>query len=216
MSQLHSGRVQCEVGEPLGIELRSDGSIGACTGNQACLAACETHCAASGAVASTAGCTGYCSLTNDVACNTDAECLPDNGACNGPDPVGANFDICQCTCIDAVAGAAGRAGETQCNLGAVLNVEQSAPCDGSDVTIALGSACIPLTTATVSTLMTDANFTTGVTVPKTGTPASSSGAPLACSALVDGELSGLGARGAINFFGSALGDLAAVLAADCQ
>ncbi|HSP97123.1 MAG TPA: hypothetical protein VL049_07745, partial [Candidatus Dormibacteraeota bacterium] len=208
--------VECDGGDPLGIDLRSDGNVGACTSNDACGALCETHCAASGVVASLSGCTGYCSLSNDVSCTTDADCLPDNGACNGPDPVGASFDVCQCSCIDAAGGAAGRAGEMQCTLGAALTVERSAPCGGGDVTIDLGSACIPLTTATTSTLITDANFTATTTVPKNGVPAASSGAPVGCPALVAGELSGYKARGAINFFGSALGDLAALFAADCQ
>ena len=208
--------VECDGGAPLGIDVRSNGNIGACSGNDACVAECETYCAASGAVASLSGCTGYCSLTNDVACNTDADCLPDKGACNGPDPVGDKFDICQCSCTDGAAGAAGRAGEMQCNLGAALTVEANAPCGDGDVIINLGDACVPLTTATVSTLMTNANFSSTITVPKSGVPLSSSGAPVECPALTSDALTGLKVRGAINFFGSALGDLAVLLAADCQ
>ena len=208
--------VECAGGDPLGIDLRSDGNIGSCAGNNACAALCASHCAASGSSASLAGCTGYCSLTDDVTCSKDADCLPDKGACNGPDPVGAGFDICQCSCVDASAGAAGRNGEMQCNLGAVLTIERAAPCGDGDVTISLGAACIPLTTATASTLMTDANFTASTTVPKNGQPATSSGAPVECPALTTDDLTGLKARGAINFFGSALGDLAVVMAADCE
>jgi len=207
--------VECAGGDPLGIELRSDGNVGACAGNDACDAACDTHCAANGAERSIAGCTGYCSLGNDVACNTDEECLPDNGACNGPDPVGSNFDICQCTCIDRSTGAAGRDGEMQCNLGVVLTVEAAAPCTGGDVLIDLGTSCIATTTAGASTLMTDANFN-NTTVPGNGIPAASEGAPIACTPLLAGELSGLKIRGGVNFFGSALGDLATLFAADCE
>jgi hypothetical protein len=206
--------VECTGGAPLGIELRSSGNIGSCSGNDACAALCATQCAP--AAASLSGCTGYCSLTNDVACNNDADCLPDNGACNGPDPVGDKFDICQCSCQDSAAGEAGRPGEMQCNMGAALTIERAAPCDGTDITINLGSACVPLTTATVSTLITNANFGASITVPKSGTPASSSGAPVECSALTSDNLAGYKARGAINLFGSTLGDLAVLLAADCQ
>ncbi|MBX3026534.1 hypothetical protein KF840_16640 [bacterium] len=209
-----SAVVECDGGAPLGLELRSSGNIGSCGGNDACAAECATACAPR--VASLSGCTGYCSLTDDVSCSNDADCLPDKGACNGPDPVGANFDICQCSCLDPAAGAAGRPGEMQCNLGAALTVERAAPCDGTDITINLGSACVPLTTATASTLITTANFNASATVPKNGTPASSSGAPVTCSALSSRDLAGLKARGAINLFGSALGDLAVLLGADCQ
>jgi hypothetical protein len=104
----------------------------------------------------------------------------------------------------------------QCNMGAALTVERAAPCGGGDVTIDLGDACVPLTTAAVSTFITNANFNAEITVPKDGTPASSSGAPVACSALTTDDLAGYKARGAINFFGSTLGDLAVLLAADCQ
>ncbi|MFN8640848.1 MAG: hypothetical protein U0802_04005 [Candidatus Binatia bacterium] len=208
--------VECNGGAPLGIDLRSNGNVGSCSGNDACLAACQSHCAASGTTASLSGCTGYCSLTNNVECTTDADCLPDKGACNGPDPVGANFDVCQCSCIDAAAGAAGRPGEMQCNLGATLAVEAAAPCGDGDVTINLGSACIPLSTAAVSTFITNANFTSTVTVPKNGVPATAVGAPVECAALVADQLTGFKARGAINFFGSRLGDLATIFAADCR
>lgn len=208
--------VECNGGAPLGIDLRSNGNIGACAGNDACGDLCGTYCAGSGAVASLSGCTGYCSLSNDVSCSNDADCLPDKGACNGPDPVGANFDICQCSCTDAAAGPEGRPGEMQCNLGAALTVEKAKPCGDGDVTISLGDACVGLTTGTASTLITQANFSPAATVPKNDMPGASGGAPVACSALTADQLSGLKGRGVINFFGSALGDLAVLMAADCQ
>ena len=40
----------------------------------------------------------------------------------------------------------------------VLVVESGAPCDGTDVSIAVGDACIPVTTATAGSLITNANF----------------------------------------------------------
>lgn len=209
-----SAAVECNGGAPLGLEVRSSGNIGSCSGNDACAAQCEAFCAPR--VASLSGCTGYCSLTNDVECSKDTDCLPDNGACNGPDPVGSNFDICQCSCTDAAAGDAARPGEMQCNMGAALAVEAAAPCDGTDITINLGSACLPLTTASVSTLITNANFNAALTVPRSGTPASSTGTPVECSALTSDNLSGFKAGGAINLFGSTLGDLAVLLSADCQ
>ncbi len=210
-----SAVVACDGGAPLGVDLRSSGNVGACDGNGACATTCATSCAGNGSMPSTSGCTGYCSLTNDVECSTDADCLPDNGACNGPDPVGANADICQCNCINPASGPAAVAGDLQCNLGVHITVETNPPCDGSDVFIDLGNSCITQTTAMASTLITDANFLSG-TVPTSGTPAASHGAPIACAPLTSGSLSGLKLRGVVNFFGSALGDLATLFAADCQ
>ena len=143
---------------PLGVDLRSSGNVGACDGNGACAAECATSCAGNGAMASTSGCTGFCSLANDVECSVDADCLPDNGACNGPDPVGANADICQCNCINPASGPAAVAGDLQCPLGVHITVETNPPCDGSDVLIDLGNSCITQTTRQASTLITDANF----------------------------------------------------------
>ena len=122
-------------------------------------------CTGSGAMASLSGCTGFCSLANDVQCSVDADCLPDKGACNGPDPVGAHAGICQCSCINPAAGAAAVAGDLQCPLGAHLTVECNPPCDGGDVVIDLGDSCVTQTTATTSTLMTNANFGVGSPCP---------------------------------------------------
>ena len=207
--------VECTGGDPLGVELRSNGNVGTCDSNDACQAECETACTGSGAMRSASGCTGFCSLANNVECSVDADCLPDNGACNGPDPVGAHANVCQCTCINPSAGAAGVAGDLQCPLGVNLTVEANAPCNGTDVLIDLGNSCITQTTSTASTLITQANFTAG-TVPASGNPASGTGAPIECAALTGGSLGGLKLRGVVNFFGSALGDIASLFAADCQ
>jgi hypothetical protein len=207
--------VECNGGDPLGVELRSSGNVGECVSNDACLSECETSCAGSGAMASLSGCTGFCSLANDVQCSVDADCLPDKGACNGPDPVGAHAGICQCSCINTAAGPAAVAGDLQCPLGAHLTVEMNPPCDGSDVVIDLGDSCVTQTSSTTSTLITQANFGVG-TVPASGTPASGAGAAIQCPALTSGSLGGLKLRGVVNFFGSALGDIASQFAADCQ
>ena len=207
--------VECEGGAPLGVELRSNGNVGDCHSNAECETECQTACATSGAMASTSGCTGFCSLADAVECNVDADCLPDNGACNGPDPAGAHADICQCSCINPGAGGAAVAGDLQCPLGVNLTVEANPPCNGTDVLIDLGNSCITQTTATASTLISQANFTAG-TVPASGTPASGTGAAIQCSALTSNDLTGLKLRGVVNFFGSALGDIASLFAADCQ
>ncbi len=209
-------KIDCDGGSPLDIEVRSDGNVGTCTGDAACETLCDTHCDSIGAVQQSSGCTGYCSEGTGLACLNDAECLASNsGACNGPDPVGNNFDICQCQCVNGAVGAPARPGDFQCNLGSVLVVENQPPCDGTDIRINVGTTCVALTTGTATTLITDANFQPGTTVPKSGEPAGGQGTPVTCANYEAGDLTGLKIRGAVNFFGSALGDIASTLAVDC-
>jgi hypothetical protein len=204
-------------GPPLGVDVQSDGNIGACSGNAECATACDTHCGGLGAVQFDSGCTGYCSGETPQACTNDADCLPDNGACNGPDPVQAGQrDICQCTCLDSAAHGASAAGDLQCNLGSNLVVESAAPCNGTDVTIAIGETCIPVTTQRATGLITDANFSPGSTVPAPPNVNDQSGTALACETLDTSTTTGLSGVGAVNFFGSALGDLSVGLRATCQ
>jgi hypothetical protein len=211
-----SNDLYCDGGPPVGLSVRSDGNIGACTSNAACETACDAHCAAINSERVSAGCTGFCTAGSMKTCNLDKDCLPDDGACNGPDPVGTKNDICQCGCANASAGDPSRPGDFKCNLGANLVVEAHAPCDGTDVTINVGSACIPLTTGDASTLITHANFTEAGTVPGAGGPAEAVGQPVTCENLRTDHLSGLQIRGAVNFFGSTLGDLATSLATFCK
>lgn len=207
--------IDCDGGAPVDVELRSDGNVGTCSGNAQCATQCDAHCAAIGSVRTTSGCTGYCSMGTQEACINDAACLPDNGACNGPDPVGVNFDVCQCQCVNGAVGDAARPGDFQCNLGSVLVVENQPPCDGTDIRINVGTTCVALTTGTASTLITDANFVPGSTVPSAG-PSALRGTPVTCESYANGDLTGLKIRGVVNFFGSALGDIATTLAADCS
>jgi hypothetical protein len=151
-------------------------------------------------------------------CALDADCTPGtcgagNGSCNGPDPVGATKEICQCQCANNQAGEPSKPGDFQCQLGASLAVENKAPCDSTDVTIAVGKACIPVTTESAASLITNANNSTG-TVPAGG-PILNLGNAVECSSFATG-LTGLKAVGVVNFFGSALGDIATELNAVCK
>jgi hypothetical protein len=211
-----SSTIYCNGGDPVGLTALSDGNIGACTGNDACNTACDTYCAGISSVRVNAGCTGFCTAGSMKACNLDADCLPNDGSCNGPDPVGANGGICQCSCVNTAAGNASRPGDFECNLGASLAVEAHAPCDGTDVTINVGTACIPLSTGAVSTFITHANFSAGATVPSSGQPVMTSGQPATCEQMTAGNLSSIQIHGAVNFFGSALGDLATSLSTYCK
>lgn len=210
------GTRTCAGGPPLGISVNSDGLGGACTSN----AQCDTIAAAAcGGVANvqTSACVGYCSLGTEAACTSDAQCLPSNGACNGPNPVTpAQKDTCQYSCVNLAAGGASAAGDFQCNLGSNLVVESAAPCDGTDITINVGNTCVPFSTQVASSLITDANFVPAATVPNMSPPNVLNGAELACATLDASTTTGMQIVGAVNFFGSALGDIASGLRVTCQ
>ena len=212
------GTADCNGGTALGVDLRANGNVGTCTspttGNADCANTCASFCASTGRNYLSSGCTARCS-ESERACTSDDECSNvDEGSCNGPDPVQDNqHDICQCQCLNLGAGAAGGAGEFQCQLGANINVENNAPCGDGDIKVAVGRTCIPVTTATATTQVNNANFSAN-SVPSS--PASNTGARIACSAIGGNNVTGLGLRGCANFFGSTLGDLAVELFSDCQ
>jgi hypothetical protein len=208
-----AGRIDCDGGSALGVALRSDTNIGTCADNDQCRAQCSALCAQTGSAPLAAGCTGFCTGSADHHCVVDADCLPGDGNCNGPDP--ASINVCQCHCLNDAVGDPGRPGELQCNLGTRLVIENAAPCDGRDILLDAGSACIPLSTASVSSVILDANLEPGAQLPAGG-PAMSQGAPIACSQLYEGTTSDLRIRGAVNFLGSSIGDLVTQVFMDCQ
>jgi hypothetical protein len=208
-----SSTMDCDGGTPLGIDVRSDGNVGSCAENFDCSNTCANYCFAQGSFTYFSACTGFCTFS-DTPCNLDADCQPFDGVCNGPEPVGTNSHICQCTCENLSSGSGSRPGEVQCNLGVNIVIEASEPCDGLDPVINIGNSCFPITTAPVTDLFTNANFNGGQ-LPVTG-EAVTEGLPVECSTIRDGSVSGLATRGAVNFFGSALGDLAVELFATCQ
>jgi hypothetical protein len=206
------GTADCDGGSALGIDVVADGNVGSCTGNTDCAGTCQTYCAGIAKDYLTSGCTGYCTEGAMMACTDDQTCSDaGQGSCNGPDPVGSHNDICQCQCIDRNAFGPTGAGTAQCNLGATLVVENAAPCDGTDTSIDVGAACIPITTSTAQTEILHANFGSNTLGPFADT-----GAPIACTTIDSSTTTGLQTRGVVNFFGSALGDLATELFAQCQ
>ena len=172
------GEADCDAGTALGVDLRANGNVGACTspttGNADCADTCASFCAGTGRNYRSSGCTGRCS-DSERGCTDDDTCSNvDEGSCNGPDPVSASQkNICQCQCINLGAGAPGGAGELQCQLGANINVESNAPCGDGDIKVAIGRTCIPLTTATAATQVNNANFSAN-SVPSRA-PASNTG-----------------------------------------
>jgi hypothetical protein len=209
------GSIACAGGAPLGVSIAADGNVGACADNAACDTACTTACVGKGLAMYSSGCTGYCSGGAMAACNRDADCQPDDGVCNGRDPVGARKGICQCQCEDTAAGAAARNGELQCRLGVTLTVVAADAADCSAAPLfRVGPSCVPLTTGTSSGIIANANFT-AMSLPADG-PVSNTGEPLACSLLTADTLTGLKLRGVIDIFGSTLGDVVAELFATCS
>jgi hypothetical protein len=211
-----AGSIACSGGSPLGVDAVADGNIGTCTSNSVCASACDTFCAARGSGRASSGCTGYCTAGSMQSCNRDVDCQPASGLCNGPDPVAARRERCQCQCVDATAGGAARAGELQCNMATALKVvDMMAACD-APATIDYGSACAALTTATASSIIHDTNFTTN-TLPAAG-PVQLDGEPLMCSAFDSGTLTGTEIRGVVTFLGSTItiGDIIAAVSVNCQ
>ena len=209
-------------GPALGIDSQSDGNTGTCTNNTACQTICNGTCGGAANV-QTAGCTGFCSGTSPAnqACTSDSQCLPSNGACNGPEPVPTeNAKICQCSCINTAAHGASDAGDFQCNLGSNIVVETAAPCNGTDILINVGNTCIPVSTEEASGLVTNSNFNacgnSPCTVPVPGITNDQTGVPIACTTMDASTVTGFVGVGAVNFFGSTLGDLSVGLKSTCQ
>jgi hypothetical protein len=225
-----TGSRYCGPGAPasgpaLGVDVRSDGNVGACTSNTACAATCDTHCAGLGAgfVRLAADCTAHCSGNTPAACTADAQCAAaNNGTCYGPNPVPpARQNICQCSCVNRATFGASDPGDLQCNMGARIKVEAAAPCNGTDVTADLGTICLPVSTQRAKSKIVDANFVAASTVPGTLPGPDSNdrtGVPLACSIVDGGSAPGMQAVSAASFFSAsgALGDLAVGLKMTCQ
>jgi hypothetical protein len=207
------GSRACAGGPALGIDIQSDGNAGACTSNAQCTSIAT--CPVGYTLLGDGACTGYCSGPTHEACTNDADCSG-NGACNGPDPVGSNNNICQISCIDTTAHGASGAGAMQCQLGSDLVVESAAPCNGTDTTIDVGQTCIPVSTQRASSIVNDANFNPGSTVPPPPNVNDQLGVSIPCATVDASTVTGLRGVGAVNFFGSALGDLAVGLKATCQ
>jgi cysteine-rich repeat protein len=204
------GEIDCDGGNAMDIDLISEHNIGACTSNADCVAQCDINCAGLGKTRDgDATCEGFCS-TSGVACTLDTDCLPDGGSCGGQDGV-LHGNICGCHC-SSQGGAASRVGGLSCNLGADIIVEIRSPCGDGDVLISVGSACIPLTTESFTTVILDSN-NSAPPVPIAG---SLLGAPISCQDLASSVTTDLRMVGAINFFDSTVGDLAVALNFRCQ
>ncbi len=197
-----SGEIDCDGGNALDVTMASDHNIGACTDNPDCAAQCAASCAPDSVFNS--GCEGFCvgGARDNLPCANDSEC-PD-GSCPGQDGL-PHGNICGCDCI-GIGGAPSPAGGLLCNMPVNIGVEADSPCGDGDVLIAVGTRCLPLTTQTVSTQITDANNSPGKLFPP-GPPAVLTGVPGNCEDLATSITTGTRLVGALNFFDSTIGDL---------
>jgi hypothetical protein len=209
-------------GPALGIDAESDGNIGTCTGQADCQTQCDATCPVqygAGFARVSSGCTGFCTQGAQSTCSTDAQCAGlGEGSCHGPDNT-LFTGRCQCDCLKTDAFGPSDPGDLQCNLGTKITVEVLAPCDGSDLLIDVGSACIPYTTQRAKAKIVDANFVAGSTVPgpAPGPDANDqTGAGLPCATLDTSTTTGWIGVGAVNLFGTTIGDLSVAVRAVCQ
>ena len=209
------GEIDCDGGNGLDLDVLSDHNIGACTGNPGCEGACTTYCSGLGKAVFDSGCEGFCEggTSDGQSCIVDAGCP--GGACNGMENV-PHGNICGCSCVSQ-GGAPSRAGGLSCEIGTDIVLEFLAPCGDGDLILVVGSSCIPLTTESVTGLITNFNNVAMDDFPDpNGIGISEIGVPMSCDDLASSVTTGVQLVGAINFFGTTLGDLAVSLAFSCE
>ena len=246
-AQCEPGSLSCAGGSVADVTIVADGKIGTCTDNVDCASQCDSYCAGKNMHQIQSGCTGYCAGgdRDDMPCDCDLipaqGCPADgldcpDGQCNGPDP--ATAGTCQCQCVDTTSGEPGGPGTITCNLPTGIVVEKQAPCGDGDIAINVGSPCLPLTSAKISSVILNANNLTtafpsacvggandGKKCSSAGNcpdgtceaaPTVLTGVPEECSGLMTGKATSLQLRGAVNFFGSSLGDLISAQFTNCE
>lgn len=211
------GTRDCAGGAPVGTHVVGHGLAGSCSSNATCDVICNGLCGGPSGVLNS-GCTGHCAGPSPQLCTNDADCLPVNGNCNGFDPISPmTANICQCSCIDRAAHGPGVPGELQCEVGVEFTVEAAAPCDDTDVTIALRSTCVPMSTRRASAQINQANYGSTPSIPQVAGSNDQSGTALTCPGLDDSGTAGMELVGAFNLFGVTLfGDTSFGVRAVCE
>ncbi len=106
---------------------------------------------------------------------------------------------------------ASSAGDIKCQLPTAINVEALAPCDGTDIIIAVGTVCIPLSTQSSDNALLTANNGTGVISLATLTGTGGN-----CLDLETSITAGIVLVGSVDFFDTAIGDVKAQTRFTCQ
>jgi hypothetical protein len=240
-----AGDIDCDGGNDQDIDLAVDHNLGTtlsladCTGNPGCEADCAGYCTGLGpnVVPAQAFCEGFCQISGDP-CNTDDPdedslppgvdpiLCPEGDTCIGGDPV-IHAGACQCSCLTLGDGTADAAGNARISAGFGLDVllntsptdvgPDGEPCtDDDEPSITIPPQCVPFTTTSATTLVTNASDTAGAFIP-TGGPATVTGAPFTCNdGVPTSPLTGTDLRTAASFLDTTLGDLAATVELNCQ
>ncbi len=206
------GKIDCNGGSPIDVNLNADHNIGNCNNNAECATACDAHCAGLGAgfARQSFGCEGFCQGgTNDEAeCGLDSECP--GGQCVGGEPV-AHANVCNCVCAGSDVGDPSVAGGLTCNLGLQINVELPSNGHCGDVaTIQLPPVCGGISSETSVGSVLNANNAAGATIPSAaqgGAPSIVEGAAVSCDNFKAHNITGLKLQGQLGFFDSTLGDI---------
>lgn len=205
-----AGKVDCDGGATIDVELNADHKIGTCNSNADCEASCGAHCAALGEkfVRQSFGCEGFCQggANDEAECSRDSECP--GGQCVGGEPV-THANTCNCVCSAAGIGQPSAAGGLSCSVGTQINVEL--PNDGicGDVvppTIQLPAVCGPVTSETSTGIIHNSNNMSGATIPAGGASVVH-GTEVTCQNFDAHNITGLKMVGQLGFFDSTLGDI---------
>ncbi|HSP97371.1 MAG TPA: hypothetical protein VL049_09040 [Candidatus Dormibacteraeota bacterium] len=205
-----AGKVDCDGGATIDVELNADHKIGTCSSDADCEASCDAHCAALGEkfVRQSFGCEGFCQggANDETECSRDSECP--GGQCVGGEPV-VHANTCNCVCSGAGLGQPSVAGGLSCSVGTQINVEL--PNDGicGDVvppTIQLPAVCGPVTSETSTGIIHNSNNMSGSTIPAAGASVVH-GTEVTCENFNAHNITGLKMVGQLGFFDSTLGDI---------
>jgi len=96
----------------------------------------------------------------------------------------------------------------------VINVEEFAPCDGTDILIAVGTVCIPLTTQRSDNVLLNNDNTAGQ-IPSAGI-ATLTGTAANCDELTTSVTAGIELVGQVDFFDTTIGDVKTQTRFTCQ
>jgi hypothetical protein len=111
-----------------------------------------------------------------------------------------------------VAGDPSPPGTLTCQAGVSVEVEADLPCDSTDVVLAFGRQCVPITSAAADGELLNANAFPGQTIPSP----KRSGMGVSCGDLQSGNPGGLVTVGNMLFWEAGIGDTLVGITFDCE
>jgi hypothetical protein len=226
-----AGDLDCDGGTPLDISSAGNHTVGVqCglfddpnggddpnnyQGPEECSADCADYCDGLGGGYQVAelmsGCEGYCRFGSreGLPCGGSIGVCPDGRCIGGDNPPHPNK--CNCVCVE-VAGDPSPPGTLSCQAGVSVEVEAELPCDSTDVVLAFGRQCVPITSAAAEGELINANAFPGHTIPSP----ERIGVGASCAALQSGNASGLVTVGNMLFWEAGIGDTLVGITFDCE